>query len=391
MEIGEVVILKGVFVDQDKLAASRAKADAGLVLPGDNLLYDRLLATEVGTDEQIAQIQQAIRSCGLPTAKVLQVSLKNTLQIVASLAKQSQLCKSGRLCVLNLCDGTESDGYPGISVVKALEQANLCFTGAGADFFEITTSKIEMKKFFCSQGVATSPFTIIRSATLEQDLETAATVVGFPMILKLSELYSSIGISDKSVVSSIAEARERFWHMKENYEGNIFVEKFLDGREFTALVCGSYLNPDDIYVYTVPERVFASDLSGKERMLSFDRYYAGYGIDGLSGTANRIYEYACSPEALQKSLKKLAKEAFIAVKGTGYGRVDIRSSSMSGDNPKDLFVLEVNSNCGMSFDRESSLGEILWISKIPACDFMNRILSHAMHRLFPLDNGNISE
>ncbi|KAJ3340345.1 hypothetical protein HDU91_000864, partial [Kappamyces sp. JEL0680] len=49
------------------------------------------------------------------------------------------------LCFLNLCDGIETDGYPGLSVVQFLESRQIAFTGSGADFYINSTSKTRLK------------------------------------------------------------------------------------------------------------------------------------------------------------------------------------------------------------------------------------------------------
>jgi D-alanine-D-alanine ligase len=49
---------------------------------------------------------------------------------------------------LNLCDGDEVNGTPGISVVKLLEEKGLVYTGSDEFFYHITTSKIPMKQAF---------------------------------------------------------------------------------------------------------------------------------------------------------------------------------------------------------------------------------------------------
>ncbi|MBK6392107.1 MAG: hypothetical protein IPF70_16300 [Saprospiraceae bacterium] len=48
--------------------------------------------------------------------------------------------------ILNLCDGDEVNGTPGISVVKLLEQLDLVYTGADSYFCKSTTSKVNMKR-----------------------------------------------------------------------------------------------------------------------------------------------------------------------------------------------------------------------------------------------------
>ncbi|MBK7231019.1 MAG: hypothetical protein IPH93_01770 [Saprospiraceae bacterium] len=52
--------------------------------------------------------------------------------------------------VINLCDGDEVNGAPGIEVIKELKNLDLIFTGAEEYFYEITTSKIPMKKYLIS-------------------------------------------------------------------------------------------------------------------------------------------------------------------------------------------------------------------------------------------------
>ena len=63
--------------------------------------------------------------------------------------------------VLNLCDGDEINGSPGLSVIHALREANLPFTGADERFYDLTTSKIVMKRLFEAAGVPTAPWAVV--------------------------------------------------------------------------------------------------------------------------------------------------------------------------------------------------------------------------------------
>ena len=69
---------------------------------------------------------------------------------------------------------------------------------------------------------------------------------------------------------------------------------------------------------------------------------------------------------------RLADLAVTGVRGgraaQGYGRVDIRLDERTDE----LFVLEVNANCGLSGDKETSVGEILLQSEIPATSLVSR-------------------
>lgn len=48
--------------------------------------------------------------------------------------------------MLNLCDGTELDGFPGLSITKKLHERKIPYTGASPKFYFITDSKICQKK-----------------------------------------------------------------------------------------------------------------------------------------------------------------------------------------------------------------------------------------------------
>ena len=58
--------------------------------------------------------------------------------------------------ILNLCDGDEINGTPGVSVVKKLEEVDLIYTGSEEYFYTITTSKIPMKQAFDEALVPTA-------------------------------------------------------------------------------------------------------------------------------------------------------------------------------------------------------------------------------------------
>ena len=86
------------------------------------------------------------------------VTMKNYQEVIAGIKK-----KSGRKIplVLNLCDGDEINGTPGVSVIHELEQNRLIYTGSDKHFYTITTSKIPMKKAFDTAGVSTAKWEII--------------------------------------------------------------------------------------------------------------------------------------------------------------------------------------------------------------------------------------
>jgi D-alanine-D-alanine ligase len=63
----------------------------------------------------------------------------------------------------------------------------------------------------------------------------------------------------------------------------------------------------------------------------------------------------------------------VAVRGRGYARVDLRMDRGSGE----LFVLEVNANCGLSEDDQTSTGCILKLAGMTLAELLRTILNDA--------------
>ncbi|RKP20803.1 glutathione synthetase ATP-binding domain-like protein [Rozella allomycis CSF55] len=315
-----------------------------------------LLSNEYGKNEGVSEIVKVLHSLGYSSIQIHSVTLNNYNQIFQKLGQQSNFV------VLNLCDGTETDGYPGISIVTYLEQKGWPYTGANPYFFDITNSKPIMKKILMENKVSTSPFVEI------DNLEEAKTkisklenTISYPMFIKPSISYASICISDNSVVTNQCEALGQLEQVLSQTNGGVFIEKFLEGREFTALVSGDATQ--GIVVYDVAERVFNKNLKANQRILAFDRYWAGYDLNGNApDEKERLYTYEPASPLLMDRLKELAKNAYLSLKGNGYGRVDIRSDSMDYSTMK-LYVLE-----------------ILRLSKVSPSDFMDSLIHFAMKR-----------
>ena len=60
--------------------------------------------------------------------------------------------------------------------------------------------------------------------------------------------------------------------------GGVYIENFLPGREFTVLIAGDALRGTKVYLPV--ERAFNESLENDKKFLAFDRYWAGYTIDG---------------------------------------------------------------------------------------------------------------
>lgn len=221
--------------------------------------------------------------------------------------------------VLQLCDGTEVDGFVGVSIINRLVQLGIPFTGARAPFYHLSTSKVQMKAAFKACGVPTAPWieynacggveTIGSSTSTITDTSSSSCFsdgdddalikpaqqhsprqhqhhlqhrhqhqqmqlqlqnLSYPLIIKPDNAYDSIGLTDRSIVQSPEAAWSQLQTVRQEH-GSAFAEEFVEGREFTVLVLGDAELGVDVWVPV--ERVFNKKAKDATGMESFDQIF----------------------------------------------------------------------------------------------------------------------
>lgn len=329
--------------------------------------------------QSIAEYEKTFAELGIEW-KWQPVTLKDYRSVIRSIIKEKDAGNKTPV-IFNLCDGDEVNGTPGISVIRFLEEKGLLYTGSDEYFYNITTSKIPMKKAFDKAKVPSAKWVAINSAN--QNLDNIFEKLGSPVIVKPAISGGSMGVGIKNVVHNQVELQEQVNKMFEGYRGwdlvadGLIAESFIAGPEFTVLISGSYNNPKDAKIYTPVERVFHPSLPEQEKFLSFDRLWEIYEDEKPMPNDANFYEYALPDTSLIKSIKKISWDAYVATKGCGYTRVDIRMNNETGK----LYVLEVNAQCGLSEDEDfTSIGAILRFSGNSYTELVAEIINDAFSR-----------
>jgi len=308
------------------------------------------------------------------------ITLDNYEVIIQEIANERQ---SGKFfpVVLNLCDGDEMNGAPGISVISALNKKQLVYTGADEYFYDITTSKIPMKRAFDDALIPTPKW----EAILDEKIvpEKLFENLNAPIIVKPAVSGGSLGVGVKNVVETNVELITQVNKMFEGYRGwdlasqGIVAESFIDGPEYTIMIVGSHTQPEYAKIYPPVERVFHASLPAKEKFLSFDRLWEIYEEEAPMPKEENFYEYAVSSDTTQMAIQKVAWDAYVAVGGTGYTRVDVRVDKNTGTP----YVLEVNAQCGISEDENfTSIGAILRYANQSFTELIIHIINDAFAR-----------
>jgi D-alanine-D-alanine ligase len=274
--------------------------------------------------------------------------------------------------VLNLCDGIGAT--PGACVVRALERAGVRFTGADSSFYDVSTSKVVMKEMMMAEGVRTPGFEVLSGA-----VDGVSARVGAPLLVKPEVSAASGGVFLRSKVGCDLEVAR----LLEELSGaalppfcdsrSLFAERFIEGPEFTVFVMGSWRDPGSVRCLRPVERVFNASIPEGEKFLSYERYWGVYREESPPADGGRFYSYGACDAAIENSVGEVARDAYIAVRGTGYARVDLRMDRASGE----LFVLEVNANCGLSEDDQTSTGCILKLAGMTLAELLDGILRDA--------------
>ncbi|AKF09155.1 D-alanine--D-alanine ligase family protein [Sandaracinus amylolyticus] len=243
--------------------------------------------------------------------------------------------------VFNLCDGSGQgiDNYPGVEAIDAIERRGLPYTGSRREPYRTSISKVTMKTRFVAAGVPTPKWQLLASPDepLLDDLR------GVPLFVKPHDAGGSAGVHLSSIIAADDELalRARVEEIFRDY-GSALVEEYVDGREITVGLLGS------------GER--AKALPPLEVRFG-DAFPPGKGIrthETKWDTSSPLYgsfELLCpAPLTLAETRRvlRVARDAYRAIDGAGYGRVDMRVDH------RGPFVLEVNMNCSLEYGESSA-------------------------------------
>ena len=328
-------------------------------------------------DANIKEFAKAFDELGLPW-KWQYVTINDYKTVIDKIADSA----NGHIpLVFNLCDGDEVNGAPGLSVIRYLEQKNLIYTGSREKYYHITTSKITMKRAFDDARVSNALWKGITNP--QEELKGICNYIGTPVIVKPAVSGGSMGLGLKNVVNcddelgSVIDELYQGYHGWDFTFGGLVAEKFITGPEFTTFITGSYDQPDNIKVYQPVERVFNEKLPDHEKFLSFDRLWETYENEKPVGEKDYedLWEYFKPDPSLEHAIKQLSIDAYCAVNGTGYGRIDIRQDKSTGR----MYVLEVNAQCGLSEDENyTSIGAIVRLGNEKFSDMLGAIIEDAL-------------
>jgi D-alanine-D-alanine ligase len=201
------------------------------------------------------------------------------------------------------------------SMQGLLECLGIPYTGSGILASALAMDKLRTKQVWHSLGIPTPRHAVLSS---EADCISAATELGFPLIVKPAHEGSSIGMAKVTSTSELIDA----WKAASTYDSQVLVEQWIQGPEFT--------------IATLRDQVLPPIALGTTH--SFYDYDAKYIANDTQ------YRIPCGLDsAKEKELMDLTAKACEALGIAGWGRADVMQDAQG-----QFWFLEVNTAPGMT-------------------------------------------
>ena len=268
------------------------------------------------------------------------------------------LIEKGVDIFVNLCDGTPDDELSGIGLVNFLEERGVAFTGANSTFFDPSRQEMKLAARRANVPIPGSFFVETISDLLSFDHQ-----LKYPLLVKPSNGYASVGLSRESRVDDFQSMQTQTENILSRFKGAL-IEEFIEGREFTTLIAENALDPDEPITFQPVEFKFPPGESFKH----FDMKWKEYELMSV---------YPVAEKDIEIQLRDLTKKQFLAMDGKGYARCDFRMNQAG-----EFFLLEINPNCGIFYppNEPGSADFILLNDSLGHTGFLELILRSALKK-----------
>jgi D-alanine-D-alanine ligase len=274
---------------------------------------------------------------------------------------------------INLCEGYLEWKVPSIDVITSLDLLELPYTGPSANLYDPT--KAIMKYLAFCESVKTPAHVVIES---HEEIDTLPGNLHFPLFVKPAKAGDSLGVDEASKANNINDLKKKVKAILDEF-GSALVEEYIDGREFTVLVCGN-ADGRTCTSFKPVEYIFPEGFAFKTYALKTSELHpnANIGVEDIE---------------LANQLKSIAEQVFLSFNGVGYARMDFRMN-----NKGEIFFLEINFTCSVFYAEgyEGSADYILLHDGVGKRGFLEKIIIEGMARfqrkqkLFSIKGNSIS-
>jgi len=270
---------------------------------------------EFDTKETIDGITQAIESLGHTVYKI--EADENAYEHFKNLKNKIDL-------VFNFAEGIYGADREA-QIPAMLEMLQIPYTGPKPLSYALGLHKAKAKEIMAHYRIPTPRWTVIRS--LENVPKNGVDF--FPAIVKPMREGSSKGIGAENLVYNQEELQKIAEQTIKEFNQEVLVEEYLEGREFTVGILG---NP--ARVLPIVEVTFDELPKG---MPKFDHYEAKWVYDSTKEKSDPLICPAVLEENLKIKIEDVCLRAFKALEMSDWSRLDVRLDKNEAPN-----IIEIN-------------------------------------------------
>lgn len=260
---------------------------------------------------------------------------------------------------LNLVDSVRGQMALGAGIPGLLEVMHIPYTGTGILGYSINCNKFVTYQLLQSSGVPVPVHQLVNSPGDMIDPE-----LRYPLLPKLNNEHSSIGIDPDSVCRNERELRAKLKDLFTKYKQPVLIDEFIAGIEITSAVLDSM----NTKVYSVQRTVGDGTT---DDLVTFESKWKNY--------LDIKYEKYDDPV-----LREYTKKAFDILKYSDYARIDVRIDAAGR-----YFFIDPNSNpfFGPPSETHSTYSIILDMYGISFEDTLKRIFLNTSKDAIGSQNG----
>jgi D-alanine-D-alanine ligase len=200
-------------------------------------------------------------------------------------------------------------------IQAVLEYLNIPYTGSDVQASALAMDKLRSKQLWRGVGLPTPDFAVLHA---QSDWQKVLAELGGEVMVKPAHEGSSIGMARVNTAADLKAAYED----AAQYDTSVLAERLIVGAEYTVAVLDGVALP--------PIK------------LETDHHFYDFNAKYLADDTRYICPCGLSAER-EQALKALALQAFAAIGGRGWGRLDVMA-----DAQQQFYLLEVNTVPGMT-------------------------------------------
>ena len=294
------------------------------------ILCNRYEETHLGAAaEREAVVHSDLTSVGLNVQKALEAKGHKTtfFDMNETPLPFEKIGEANVDLIFNVCERINNSSLMEPHAAAMLDCLGIPYSGSNPLTLALCIDKIKTKHLLENRGLPTPRYDYVFAADDEvrDDLR-------FPLIVKPANTDNSIGISNKSVVTSPRELKARIEHVLTKYNRPVLIEEYIEGDELDVSIMG---NEERVKVLPLSRSLFDDMPAGVWHIYPFQAKWSDSEIYKKIKT-ERPAKYS---QKLTQLISEICLDAYNLFDCHDYARIEVRVDKLG--NP---FILEINPN-----------------------------------------------